>query len=142
MFHLVPSAALLGFVDGRGRKVREGGGVAVMFGRGGSLELQIFPAQGWQPRAALFTLQTAAYSDFFGGGRRRFFNPYLGLLVGGGSLGGHSTFTAGATAGVELYRGPRLFTSAEARAQVLTYHEGVGPYDVALQAVLSAGVPF
>jgi hypothetical protein len=141
LFQLVPSASLLTFVDGRGRSPRPGGGVGLMFARSGTLELQIFPALGAQPRAGLFTLHVGAYSDFFGGGRRSC-NPYLGLLAGGGSVGGHGVFTAGAEAGLELYRGPRLFVAAEARAQILLYHEGVAPTDVALQAVVSAGVPF
>jgi hypothetical protein len=142
LFELVPSASLLGFVDGRGRPVRAGGGVSLMFGRGLTLELQLFPVAGAQPRAGLVTLQTGVYSDFFGGGRRRFANPYLGLLAGGGSVGGHGVFTAGGTAGLEIVRAPRLFVAAEARAQLLLYHQGVGPADVGLQATLSAGVPF
>jgi hypothetical protein len=142
LFELVPSASVLGFVDGRGRGARAGGGLALMFGRGLSLELQVFPVAGAQPRAGFLTLHTGVYSDFFGGGRRRFGNPYLGLLAGGGSIGGHGAFTAGGEAGLELLRGPRLFMAAEGRAQVLLYHEGSGPADVALQALVLAGVPF
>jgi hypothetical protein len=143
MFQLVPSATMLALVDARGRPaVRAGGGLTLMFGRRGSLELQLFPAQGAEARAALLSVHTAAYSDFLGGGRRRFLNPYLGLLAGGGSVGGHGAFTAGAELGVELYRGPSLLVELGTRAQYLRYGDQGPPSDFAVQVGLGAGVPF
>jgi hypothetical protein len=141
MFQLTPSAAVLALVEARGRQaVRAGAGVTLMFSRHGALELQLFP--GRVSRSALLTVHTAAYSDFFGGGHRRFFNPYLGLLAGGGSLDGQSAFTAGAALGVELYRAPRLLVDLGARAQCLLYGDKGPPSDLAVQVALGLGVPF
>ena len=144
MFQLMPSAAVLALVDARGREaVRAGGGLTLAFSRHLALELQLFPARGGEGRSALVTLHAAAYSDFFGGGRRRFLNPHLGLLAGGGSFAAHGAFTAGATLGVELYRGRRLLVDLGGRAQCLLYgSEAQRPADVALQVGLGAGVPF
>jgi len=143
MFQLLPSAAALALTDPRGRRaLRAGAGVALMFSRHAALELQLFPAQGSEGRSALLTLHTAAYSDFFGGGRRRFLNPYVGVLAGGGALDGHGAFTAGAALGLELYRGPRLLVDLGARAQLLLYGDEGPPSDLAVQAALAAGVPF
>jgi hypothetical protein len=135
---------VLALVDPRGRPAsRAGGGLTLAFHRHASLELQLFPARGAEPRAALLTLHSAAYSDFFGGGRRRFLNPYIGLLAGGGSLGGRGAFTAGAELGLELYRGPRLLIDLGTRAQCFLYGgEEARPADLAVQAGLAAGIPF
>jgi hypothetical protein len=143
MFQLLPSGAVLALADPRGRRaVRAGAGLALMFSRHGALELQLFPAQSGEGRSALLTLHTAAYSDFFGGGRRRFLNPYLGLFAGGGALDGHGAFTAGVELGLELYRGPRLLVDLGTRAQLLLHGDKGPPSDLAVQAALAAGVPF
>jgi hypothetical protein len=142
MFQLIPSVALLALADARGRQaLRTGAAVTLMFSRHGALELQLFPARGGAGRSALVTLHTAGYSDFFGGGRRRFLNPYLGVLAGGGTLDGQGAFTAGAVLGVELYRGPRLLVDLSTRAQGL-FHGQDQPADLAVQVGLGAGVPF
>jgi hypothetical protein len=139
----LPSAAVLALVDARGRRpLRAGGGLTVMFGRAAALELLLFEATGRQRRSALFTVHSAAYSDFLGAGRRRWLNPYLGLLVGGGSLDGLGFFTAGASAGVELYRGPRLLVDVGARAQGLFHGKDDQPADLALQMGVGVGFPF
>jgi len=113
-----------------------------MFSRHGALELQLFPASGAEPRAVFVTLHSAAYSDFLGGGRRRFLNPYLGLLAGGAQVSGDGAFTAGASLGLELYRGQRLLVDVTTRAQVLFYSKDRRPAETVLQAALGAGVPF
>jgi hypothetical protein len=113
-----------------------------MFSRYGALELQLFPARGAEPRATLVTVHTAVYSDFLGGGRRRFLNPYIGLLAGGARVSGAGAFTAGAAVGVELYRGPRLLVDLTTRAQVLLYSDDKRPSDTAVQAALGVGMPF
>ena len=141
MFQLTPSAAVLAFAGRSG--ARAGAGLTLMFARSGSLELQLFPARGAQPRAFFVTLQSAAYSDFLGGGRRRFGNPYLGLLVGGAEVDGDGAFTAGASAGVELYRGTRLLVDLQTRAQVLLFSkDDKRPAQTALQGLLGVGMPF
>jgi hypothetical protein len=143
MFQLMPSAAVLAFADPRGRPgTRAGAGLTLMFSRLGSLELQLFPATRADPRAVFVTVQSAAYSDFLGGGRRRFLNPYLGLLAGGAEVSGEGAFTAGALLGVELYRGPHLLVDLTTRAQLVLYSKEKRPTDTALQAGLGVGVPF
>ena len=145
MFQLIPSAAVLAFADPRGRPgTRLGAGLTLMFSRYGALELQLFPARGAEPRAIFVTVQTALYSDFLGGGRRRFGNPYIGLLAGGAGVSGAGAFTAGASVGLELYRGPRLLVDLTTRAQLLLYNDDKRqrPADTALQAALGVGMPF
>jgi hypothetical protein len=143
MFQLLPSVAVLALADARGRPgSRVGAGLTLMFSRHGALEMQIFPALGAEPQATLVTLHTALYSDFLGGGRRRFLNPYLGLLAGGAQVSGDGAFTAGAILGLELYRGPRLLVDLGTRAQILLYSKDKRPADTALQAGLGVGIPF
>jgi hypothetical protein len=143
MFQLMPSAGVLALAEPRGRRgLRAGAGLTLMFSRHAALELQLFAGAPGEGRSALVTLHTGAYSDFFGGGRRRFLNPHLGLFAGGGALDGDGAFTTGASFGVELYRGPRLLVDLATRAQLLLYGDGGPPSELAVQGALSAGVPF
>jgi hypothetical protein len=143
LFDLVPSATVLVFTDQRPRHdVRPGAGLTLMFTRQAGLELQLFPTRGSDPRSVLATLQGTVFSDFLGGGRRPFLNPYLGLLAGGGSVNGHGAFTTGGLVGVELYRAAHLLVDLRARGQVLLYGQGERPADLVLQAGLGVGVPF
>jgi hypothetical protein len=139
-FHLVASAAMLAFADSQGRPSRAGGGLALMFGRSASIELQLFA--GGPETAWLLAGHTALYSELMGGGRRRFFNPYLGLLAGGGHLDGSGLFTIGAEAGLELYRGPQLFVEVALRAQELLYSNQGRRNDGSLLGSFGVGVPF
>jgi hypothetical protein len=84
----------------------------------------------------------ALYSDFLGGGRRRFGNPFLGLRVGVGSLNNRSSMTYGAEVGVEIVRLKHLLIDLTGRATGIYYNKSPTGSDIALQAVLGAGVPF
>jgi hypothetical protein len=83
----------------------------------------------------------AGYSDFLGGGRRRYLNPYLGLRVGGGLVNDHGTFSFGGEVGVELVRSKLFLVDVTGRALGFIYGSGV-PNDVVLEGVAAVGVPF
>jgi hypothetical protein len=142
-FQLMASGGLLGFADARGRAgARAGAGVTLLFNRLAALDLQIFPATDREARSFTVSLSSAFYSDFLGGGRRRFLNPYLGLLLVAGSIDGLGMSGPGALVGVELYRGEHLLVDLQTRAQGFFYSGDKRPDDLALQGVLGAGVPF
>lgn len=142
-FELMPFATLWHFLDdrpGRGQ-TRGGGGVSLMFARAFSLDFTFLPQHQADRRAYLFGLSVAGYSDFLGGGRRRFLNPYLGLRVGAGSIDDHGAFLFGGEVGVELVRYKLFLVDLTGRALGVIHGHNV-PNDVALQGVLGVGVPF
>ena len=143
-FMVAAHATMLHFADDDGARNRNrfGAGVRMLFGRRFDLALDVFPSRGLDDRSILFSLGGALYSDFLGGGRRRFLNPYIGLLAGGAEVSGDGAFTAGASLGLELYRGPRLLLDLTTRAQILLYGKDKRPSDTALQAALGVGMPF
>jgi hypothetical protein len=84
-----------------------GGGVAVGAGRGGNIELDALRRDGSHshgPDIVLVTVGGDVYSDFLGGGQRRFLNPYLGLRAGYARVTGANDFVCGGTIGVELWK--------------------------------------
>jgi hypothetical protein len=113
-----------------------------MFGRRLSFEMQVLPARGADPAAIMMAGDAGLYSDFFGGGRRRFLNPYVGTNVGWAHFGDLDAFTIGGGVGVELYRGPWLLVDLGVRAQLLLYEDNRAPADLALRIGLGMGVPF
>ena len=142
-FELMPFATVLHFLDdrpGRGQ-TRAGGGVSLMFARAFSLDFTFLPQHEADRRAYLFGLSVAGYSDFLGGGRRRFLNPYLGLRMAAGSIDDHGAFLFGGEVGVELLRYKMFLVDVTGRAVGVIHGHDV-PNDMALQAVLGAGVPF
>jgi hypothetical protein len=143
-FELVPHLSLLHLVDAGARGAdRVGGGVSVMFSRWFSLDFEMFPRENAAARSYLLTMTTATYSDFLGGGRRRFFNPYLGLRVGGASIDGNGGLAYGADVGVELVRFKLFLVEISGRALGIWYGEDSTPKtDVLLEGVLGVGVPF
>jgi hypothetical protein len=87
-----------------------GTGASVQFGARGSIDLDVLKSTK-SPDSLLdgadlllLTIGGEAYSDFLGGGKRRFLNPYLGFRLGYGRSAGHSAFALGGTAGLELVR--------------------------------------
>jgi hypothetical protein len=103
----------------------------------------MFPRENAAARSYLLTMTTATYSDFLGGGRRRFFNPYLGLRVGGASIDGNGGLAYGADVGVELVRFKLFLVEISGRALGIWYGEDSTPKtDVLLEGVLGVGVPF
>ena len=122
-----PRAALLTLIgerDGRARN-RVGFGVAIQFPGGfgnasarSNLELDVFDDADGDGSAVLGTIGLAVYSDFLGGGRNRFLNPYIGFRGGYGYLDG-SRFAVGASLGIELFKHERAMIEANVRGLAL-----------------------
>lgn len=141
-FELTPHFTVLHFVDqGAGHQTRAWGGVALIFARPFTLDFTILPRDGADPRAYLFSASFAGYSDFLGGGRRRFLNPYLGLRLGTGSVGDHALFSFGGEAGVELVRTRLFLVDLTGRALGFVFGKNV-TNQLVLEAALGVGVPF
>ncbi len=121
-------------------QVRFGAGGTLWFRRSYSLELDVFPGTGdGTGRAVLFSAGGATYSDFFGAGRRRTLNPFLGGRMGYGYLGGEHHFVATAELGVELFRNDHVLVDVAARVHGLIGKDGLDP---AVQATAGVVVPF
>jgi hypothetical protein len=143
-FELVPHLTLLHLVDAGTRAAdRPGAGVSVMFSRWFSLDFETLPRKGADERSYLFTLSTATYSDYLGGGRRRFGNPYLGLRAGGARMNGAGAFAYGVEAGVEIVRYKLFLVEVSGRAMGLWYNRDAAPHaDTVLEGTVGIGVPF
>jgi hypothetical protein len=85
-------------------KLRPGASAVLWFARQSYLELEIFPSRDDTGRAVIATAGGGGYSDFFGGGKRRYGNPFLGARIGYGWVGGHHELVAGGEIGVELLK--------------------------------------
>jgi len=136
--------AMLTLLD-RGTRPRSRMGVGLIaftMMRQFSFEVDVFesvrPAPGADAsRAVIATVGGAGYSDFFGRGRRRFGNPYLGFRVGYAYLD-RSLFAVEAEAGVELVKGRLGVIDLGVRATGL-----VGKHsDAALVTGLGAAIAF
>ena len=142
-FILMARGLGLRFVDAGDRsRGRFGAGVALLFGRRFELGLDILPARGGDARSALFSLAGGFYSDFLGGGRRQFGNPYVGFRLGAGSVNDRSTLAYGAEVGVELARMKYVLVELAARVVGLYYNKDPHGSDITLQGTLGVGVPF
>lgn len=143
-FELMPHLSQLHLVDPGARAAdRTGGGVTLMFSRALSLDFDVFPRRGDDARSYLVTAALAAYSDFLGGGQRRFGNPYLGLRFGGAKMNGHGAFAYGVDAGVEVVRYKQFLVEVSGRAIGLWYNRDAAPTsDLLLEATLGVGIPF
>jgi hypothetical protein len=143
-FELVPHLTLLHLVDAAGRAAdRTGLGASLMFSRSLSVDFEVLPGRGADARSYLFTLSTATYSDYLGGGNRRFGNPYLGLRVGGAKMNGLGALAYGAEVGVELIRCKLFLVEISGRALGLWYHRDSPPHgDVVFEGIAGIGVPF
>jgi len=143
-FLLIPHATFARFVDtGPRAQDRIGGGVALMFAREASFDLDVLPRRNGDPRSYLFTLAAACYSDFLGAGGRRFMNPYLGIRLGGAKMNGFGAFAYGADAGVELVRFPLFLVEASASAIGLWYRRSSSPTsDLLLAGRLGVAMPW
>jgi hypothetical protein len=141
-FELVPRFVTTRFLDDRGRSPnRRGGGVTLMFARSFSLDFVALPRNGAEARSFLLDAVVGGYSDYLGGGRRRFFNPFLAMRLGGGLLEGSGAFSFGADAGVEIVHYEHFLVELAARGQWFVYHKSQ-PYDVVLSGTVGVGVPF
>jgi hypothetical protein len=141
-FEVVPHLTVLHFLDQRARaQTRGGGGLTLMFSRAFALDFTALPEHDGDARSFLFSASVAGYSDFLGGGRRRYLNPYLGLRVGGGLVNDHGTFSFGGEVGVELMRTKLFLIDVTGRALGFIYGSGT-PNDVVLEGVAAVGFPF
>ena len=61
------------------------------------------------------TIGSELYSDLLGGGRNRFFNPYLGIRVGYANLMSDGAFALGGVAGVEMFKTESLTLELDLR---------------------------
>jgi hypothetical protein len=143
-FTLVPHMSYLHLFDAGTRAAdRTGGGVALMFTRAAGVDFEVFPGRGGDPRSYLFTFAAAGYSNYLGGGARRFGNPYLGVRLGGAKMNGLGAFAYGVDAGVELVRYKLFHVEVSGRAIGLWYNRDSGPNsDLLVEATVGVGVPF
>ena len=133
-----PRLSVLRLFDADGRtRTRLGGGAAVHIYQRINLELDVFTDPDDTGTAVLATMGGAIYSDFLGRGRRRFFNPYLGLRLGFGYLD-RPTFAFGAGGGIELFKHEYVMLDLNVRAMGLAGDGGLDTAVVAGTAVVFA----
>jgi hypothetical protein len=119
-----------------------GGGVAAGVGRSGNVELDALRRNGSRshgPDVLLLTVGGDVYSDFLGGGQRRFLNPYLGLRAGYARVAGANDFACGATIGLELFKAPYATIDTDLRVLGLF---GRPASEFGLEPTLGANVAF
>ena len=119
-----------------------GGGVAVGVGRGGNVELDALRRDGSRshgPDVVLLTVGGDVYSDFLGGGQRRFLNPYLGLRAGYARVAGADDFACGGTVGIELFKSRYATIDADLRVLGLFGKPGS---ELGLEPTVGANVAF
>jgi len=80
------------------------------------------------------------YSDFLGGGKRKWLNPYLGLRGGYARFLGYGEAVAGGTIGVELVHTD--FMTIDADLRVLGYFFGKPDAHIAAQPALGVNFAF
>jgi hypothetical protein len=124
--HLRPGprvSTLVLLEGGMGSRARVGGGVFVNIMRRISFDLDVYPdASG---HALTATLGTALYSSAFGHGRRRTFNPFVGVRVGYGLLADQSAMVVGGEVGLELYRSKLLLVETGARTVAFIHDQEI-----------------
>jgi len=136
-----PQLAMLTLFDpGMRQRTRVGGGATIRLQRYATFELDVFPRSddAMDTRTVLATFGTALYSSYLRDGRRRYLNPYIGVRVGYGYLGGNGSPVIAGELGVELFKHKYLLVDGSVRALAfITSH-----VDAALHATLGASVPF
>jgi hypothetical protein len=121
-----------------------GAGLALAWSRSFSIDLDLFKRsdqhQAGSINSLFVTLGGDVYSDFLGGGRRRWFNPYFGARAGYARLVGENTLVLGGTLGLELYKSQFFMLDLQGRAHAL-----IGPNDgvhLGLQPLLAASFAY
>jgi hypothetical protein len=120
-----------------------GGGLSLRFTRALSLDLDILEHPGSNahaPDAILATIGGEMYSERFGGGELRAFNPYLGWRIGYARFDHDNQALVGATIGVELYNNDWFRIDAEARNYLAFIGDRGAHY--LLNPALSAAISF
>ena len=88
----------------------------------------------------LLTIGGEMYSEYLGGGRRKFLNPYLGAALGYAHFTGEDQALVGLTAGVELVKTSIFVLDAEVRSSGM-FFGGAGAH-VGVQPLIEARVAF
>ena len=130
---LYPGLRLLQLTDFRGDEGNAsylGAGVSATFSRHFSLQLDGLRRTGDGPPTKgldvmLLTLGGEMYSDFLGGGKRRFLNPYLGYTLGYARFLGKNEGVLGVTLGLELVKTKAITVGSErARSRLVLRRDG------------------
>jgi hypothetical protein len=122
-----------------------GGGVSATFTRAFSIQLDGLrqAGEGALTRGldvVLLTIGGEMYSDFLGGGKRKFLNPYLGYALGYSRFQGHNEGVLGATLGLEIIKTKAATIDLDTRA--LGFFFGSDGSHLGVEPVLSISVPF
>jgi hypothetical protein len=120
-----------------------GGGLSFLISRSFGFDLDI--ARELASHDAATWLQLGAggdlYSDLFGAGKRRFFNPYLGFRVAYVYADRVSELGLGGNVGLEIYRSPFLLVDSQLRAQAV-FGSKAHSLHLALQPTISLSAAF
>ena len=135
---------LTSFGGERGTASYLGAGLSATFSRHFALHLDGLRAIGTGSPShgldvVLLSIGGEMFSDYLGGGKRTFMNPYLGYNAGYARFTGQNEGFAGITAGVELWKTKNVVIDAEARAFVLIGAEGAHG---AIQPAVRASIAF
>jgi hypothetical protein len=111
----------LDFSGAGGTRSFAGGGLSLRLSRAFSFDADWGRRLGDGDGLELFmtTLGGELYSELLGGGRRRTFNPYIGLRLGYARLLADDAFSLGATLGIELFKSDVVMVEVEARTYAL-----------------------
>jgi hypothetical protein len=145
---LYPGVRFTELTDLRGEKGNSsylGMGLSARFSRHFALHVDALRESGsgaftQGPDVVLLTLGGEMYSDFLGGGRRKFLNPYLGYALGYARFTGNNDAVIGISAGLEIWKTKNIVIDAEVRGMGLLF--GSDGSHAAVQPVLGASIAF
>lgn len=104
-----------------------GGGVSIAWPRTFMMDLDLLTSlrerRGDAIDFYIVTIGTELYSDFLGGGTRKFLNPYVGFRTGVAHAPGQPLWPLGATLGLDLYKSKTVLFAFEARTYALIGRE-------------------
>lgn len=122
-----------------------GPGLSLRFSRYFSLDVEGLPDaasnyEGSDFDLILVTMGGELYSDFLGGGKRKYLNPYLGVRGGFASFLGQSEIVLGGTIGLELVQLKELTLDLDLRSYAM-FADGAETHGI-LQPALGLSVAF
>jgi hypothetical protein len=121
-----------------------GGGFSLQFARAFSIDIEGLRQVGGDTTNGLdlflLTMGGEFYSDFLGGGRRRFLNPYLGFRGGYARFLGKNEAVAGGTFGLELFKTKQFVIDTNVRIYAL-FGSSVGAH-VGVQPAIGFNIAF
>jgi hypothetical protein len=121
-----------------------GAGLSIAFARWWSFDIDGARRIGGDGRGLDLFMITGGgetYSDFLGGGRRTWFNPYVGLRVGYARLLGHDEVVLGGTVGLEIYKTKVVRFDLQSRLLGFFGNRNVGGH-LAVQPAVTLHVAF